>query len=111
MRKTILPSCSVTLAVLRHFLSVVILWRLVSCPCLLPAIGPSKIGKGSKEGMKLCGFVGESCSEDEFCAAFTSLDEALQRELKEEEKKDMGYNIIMLEHALCKIKRLGVESF
>ena len=71
----------------------------------------SKIGKGSKEGMKLCGFVEESYSEDEFCAAFTSLDEALQRELKEEEKKDMGYNIIMLEHALCKIKRLGVESF
>lgn len=70
-----------------------------------------KMGKGSKEGMKLCGLVRESCSDEEFCAAFTLLDQALQRELKEEEKKVMGYNIIMLEHALCKIKRLGVELF
>jgi len=71
-----------------------------------------KMGKGSKEGMIICGFVGEKkCSEKEFCDAFISLDQALQTELSEEEKAAMGYNIVMLEHTLCKIKRLGVDSF
>jgi len=66
----------------------------------------AKMGKGSKAGMVMCGFIGESCSQDQFCAAFVSLDKALQNELGDEEKEAMGYNIIMLEHALCKINQI-----
>ena len=66
----------------------------------------AKMGKGSKAGIETCGFVGKSCSQDEFCTEFTLLDRALQTELREEEKEAMGYNIIMLEHALCKINRI-----
>ena len=35
---------------------------------------------------------------------------ALQTELTKEEKDVMGYNIVMLEHTLCKIKRIGADS-
>jgi hypothetical protein len=70
-----------------------------------------KLGKGSKDGMVTCGLVGKGCKKEKFCAAFESLDQALQSELQEEEKEAMGYNIIMLEHALCKIKRLKADSF
>lgn len=66
-----------------------------------------KMSKGSKMGMEMGGLVRKNCSEKEFCAAFLSLDQALQKELSEEEKEAMGYNIIMLEHTLCKIKRLN----
>ena len=44
------------------------------------------------------------------CEAFASLDNALQTELTKEEKDAMGYNIIMLELALYKIKRIGTHS-
>ena len=71
----------------------------------------NKMGKGSRDGMMMCGLVKEDCSDEEFCVAFSSLDEALQTELREDEKKAMDYNIIMLEHALCKIKRIGIHFF
>ena len=70
-----------------------------------------KMGKGSKDGMVTCGLVGTDCGREEFCKAFVSLDNALQAELTKEEKDRMGYNIIMLEHALCKIKRIGADLF
>ena len=70
-----------------------------------------KMGKGSKEGMVACGLVGPDCDRDGFCKAFVSLDNALQAELTKEEKDRMGYNIVMLEHALCKIKRIGAHLF
>jgi hypothetical protein len=67
----------------------------------------AKTGMGSKAGMEMCGLVEKDCGKVKFCAAFTSLDQALQTELREDEKEAMGYNIVMLEHALCKIKRIG----
>lgn len=70
-----------------------------------------KMGKGSKAGMEICGLVSEGCNKEEFCAAFESLDQALQFELEEKEKEAMGYNVIMLEHALCKINRIGADVF
>jgi len=65
-----------------------------------------KVGKGAKDGMAKFGLVKKGADGEEICEAFVSLDLALQRELTEEEKEAMGYNIIMLEHTLCKIKRL-----
>jgi hypothetical protein len=66
----------------------------------------AKVGKGGKAGMEACGLVEERCDLGEFCAAFVSLDQALQIELGADEKEAMGYNVIMLEHALCKISRI-----
>ena len=65
-----------------------------------------KVGKGAKEGMVKFELVKNNAEKEEICEAFISLDLALQRELTEVEKETMGYNIIMLEHTLCKIKRL-----
>jgi len=65
-----------------------------------------KVGKGAKDGMAKFGLVKNGADGEEICEAFVSLDLALQRELTEDEKEAMGYNIIMLEHTLCKIKRL-----
>lgn len=65
-----------------------------------------KMAKGSRTGMETCGLVEKDCSQQQFCAAFVSLDQALQTKLTDEEKESMGYNIIMLEHALCKINRI-----
>jgi hypothetical protein len=66
-----------------------------------------KLGMGSKSGMEMCKFIEKDSSRDDFSSAFASLDQALQMELREEEKEAMGYNIIMLEHALCKIQRIS----
>jgi hypothetical protein len=66
---------------------------------------------GSKAGMENCGMVKKKSSRVDFCLAFASLDEALQIELTEEEKETMGYNVVMLEHTLCKINRIGVNLF
>lgn len=71
----------------------------------------NKMGKGSKAGMESCKLVNKGCSREEFCSAFSLLDEAIQMEFTEEEKKVMGYNVVMLEHTLCKINRIGVELF
>lgn len=75
------------------------------------AMSVLKMGKGSKAGMETCCLVKIGCDNEEFCNAFVSLDKALQSELTKEEKDAMGYNIVMLEHALCKIKRVGADSF
>jgi len=62
---------------------------------------------GSKESMERLGLIRKGASKLEVSKAFTSLDLALHQELKKEEKEAMNYNVIMLEHALCKIKRLS----
>lgn len=67
----------------------------------------AEVGKGAQAGMEMFGLVEIGCDEDDICNAFISLDLALQRELRDDEKKTMGYNVIMLEHTLCKIKRLA----
>jgi len=65
-----------------------------------------KVGKGAKDGMAMFSLVKNNTNKEEICKAFISLDLMLQHKLMEEEKEAMGYNIIMLEHTLCKIKRL-----
>ena len=65
---------------------------------------------GAKDGMNLIGLTSQDPSKSEVSQAFASLDAALQCELEEEEKGMMNYNVIMLEHALCKIKRLTTRG-
>jgi len=61
---------------------------------------------GAKDAMEMLGLISYQASKEQVAEAFSSLDSALQHELKEEEKKAMNYNVVMLEHTLCKIKRL-----
>ena len=65
-----------------------------------------KVGRGAKDGMRMLGLVSEEVNGEDFCTAFSSLDAYLENGLGDERKKAMGYNVVMLEHALCKIKRL-----
>jgi len=73
---------------------------------VLPMPIISSMDMGATAGMKQFNLVPEKADGEEICQAFILLDETLQRELGTEEKKDMGYNVIMLEHALCKMSRL-----
>ena len=65
-----------------------------------------KVGKGAKDGMTKIGLVRNGADRKDLCDALESLDLVLQQELTDDEKNAMGYNVIMLEHTLCKIKRL-----
>ena len=70
------------------------------------------LNMGAKGAMEVLNLTRKQASREEVTEAFTSLDSALQQELEEEEKATMNYNVIMLEHTLCKIKRLtgrGIE--
>ena len=60
--------------------------------------------------MERLGLIGKRASKVEVSEAFISLDLALWQELKEEEKAAMNYNVIMLEHALCKFKWLTMRG-
>lgn len=61
---------------------------------------------GANSAMSMLGLTSNKANKSEVSEAFASLDLALRQELEEEEKAAMNYNVIMLEHALCKIKRL-----
>lgn len=65
---------------------------------------------GAKDAMEKLGLISKKASKVQVVEAFTSLDLVLQQELKEEEKVAMYYNVIMLEHTLCKIKRLTTRG-
>jgi hypothetical protein len=68
------------------------------------------VGKGAKDGMIKIGLVSNEANQEEFCNAFSSLDAYLESKLGAEEKEAMGYNVVMLEHTLCKIKRLTTSK-
>jgi hypothetical protein len=52
------------------------------------------------------GLIKNNSNSEEFGKALESLDLLLRQKLTEDEKNAMGYNIVMLEHTLCKFKRL-----
>jgi hypothetical protein len=65
-----------------------------------------KVGMGGKKGMEGLKLVSKGDMEGFFCKAFALLDAYIEKTLGVEEKKAMGYNVVMLEHTLCKIQRL-----
>ncbi len=69
-----------------------------------------KVGKGAKDGMLMFGLTRGGGDGEDFCKAFTLLDDYVESALGAEEKKAMGYNVVMLEHALCKMKRLTTHK-
>ena len=68
------------------------------------------VDKGGQAGMVMYELVPNGSSKEEISDAFVSLDLALQQELRDDEKEMMGYNVVMLEHSLCKIKRLTTRG-
>jgi len=69
-----------------------------------------KVGKGARDAMQILGLVGTGANRDDFINAFMSLDTHIEGVLGEEEKSAMGYNVVMLEHTLCKMKRLTTHG-
>lgn len=69
-----------------------------------------KVGKGGKAGMEMFDLVSEGVNREDFGKAFASLDNYIERALGEEGKEAMGYNVVMLEHTLCKMKRLTTHN-
>ena len=65
-----------------------------------------KIGRGAKDGMIVLGLVNGDVTCEDFSNAFSSLDTFIASSLDSEVKKACGYSVVMLEHTLCKIKRL-----
>jgi hypothetical protein len=69
-----------------------------------------KVGKGAKAAMIMLGLVNQGVEEEDFCKAFSTLDAHIENALDIDKKKTMGYNIVMLEHTLCKMKRLTTHK-
>lgn len=72
-----------------------------------------KLGKGAVAGLQCMGMLPsgkQEFAELDVVNAFVKVHEYVLGELNKEEITQMGYDTIMLEHALCKFKRLGVEG-
>lgn len=68
------------------------------------------VKKGATLGLQCLGLLGETFSKEEVIDAFKSLDTFLFETLSDEDQELMGYNIIMLEHSLCKFTRILPRS-
>lgn len=67
--------------------------------------------KGAKTGLARLGMIAkDKPTDDDIMAAFVRLSHHLNVDLSEDEKNDMHYNILMLEHGLCKYSRLIPDS-
>jgi hypothetical protein len=64
------------------------------------------VQKGATMGLQALTLLGEKFTEEEVVDAFTQLHAFLLENLSEEDQELMGYNIVMLEHALCKFTRI-----
>lgn len=69
-----------------------------------------ELQKGATKGLQSLALLGETFTKEEVVDAFGKLDAFLKLNLTEEEQDMMGYNIIMLEHGLCKFTRILTKS-
>jgi hypothetical protein len=65
-----------------------------------------KVDKGGAEGLIRLNLLSQTHNEQEVFQAFNQLNSFLMDNLSEADQAMMGYNIIMLEHALCKFTRV-----
>jgi hypothetical protein len=65
-----------------------------------------KVDKGAAEELIRLNLLSKSHTEQELFEAFSGLNSFLLDNLSEADQAIMGYNIIMLEHALCKFTRV-----
>lgn len=69
------------------------------------------VNKGAKTGLARLGMIAkERPTDNDIMTAFIRLSDYLDVDLSEEEKIGMHYNVLMLEHGLCKYSRLIPDS-
>jgi hypothetical protein len=64
-----------------------------------------KVGKGAVYGLQCLALLGPTFTKEECIFAFKTLHTFLLEKISSEDRELMGYNIIMLEHSLCKFTR------
>lgn len=64
------------------------------------------VGKGAKAGLEKLGLIGPSASKTDICNAFVAVCDYLEEHFTTDEKNLIGYNVVMVEHGLCKYSRL-----
>ena len=66
----------------------------------------AKVGKGAKDALKCLGLINQHSNEDAIANAFVELHQHAMEAFNQEKQTTMVYNVITLEHGLCKYKRL-----
>lgn len=66
----------------------------------------SQLDKGAMKGLKRLGLVAENSKQEDIETAFVDLHNHLVSQLTAEDRTTIGYNVVMLEHALCKYQRI-----
>lgn len=66
----------------------------------------AKVGKGAKNGLISLGFIDQFSDENTIADAFVELNRHAMEAFDQEKQTTMVYNVITLEHGLCKYKRL-----
>lgn len=65
-----------------------------------------QLGKGGLRGLQFLGYCDKSPSEEGATAAFVQFVRDIEEALSVEEKTEMGWDVLVAEHCLCKISRL-----
>ena len=68
------------------------------------------VQKGATLGLHSLALIGETFTKEDVIDAFTKLDSFLVQELSDDDKLLMGYNMVMLEHGLCKFTRILTKA-
>lgn len=66
----------------------------------------ANIEKGAKGALKYLGFMNQCSDENTIADSFVELDQHAKEAFNQEKQTTMVYNIIILEHGLCKYKYL-----
>jgi hypothetical protein len=69
-----------------------------------------RVGKGAAEGLIRLNMLTEKYTEAELYQAFNGLNTFVEANISDADHMMMGYNIIMLEHGLCKFSRVTKRS-
>jgi hypothetical protein len=70
----------------------------------------SDVQKGATTGLQSLALLGNTFTSEEVVDAFTKLNAFLMQNLSEEDMELMGYDMVMLEHGLCKFTRILTKA-
>ena len=68
------------------------------------------VKKEGETGLQRLALLNDKYTEEEVVQVFSKLHNFIRQNLTKEERLMMGYNIIMLEHALCKFSRVTKKA-
>ena len=66
----------------------------------------AKVGKGAKAALESLGLIDQDSDENAIVNAFAELDQHATKTINQEKQTMIVYNVVTLEHGLCKYKRL-----